>query len=400
MGVKIQKPGDPGHPGGNRRTYVRVNYQGQRKTRVFNTSKGAEGYAARVEALLKLGNIAAVFTDPTPSTDAAPPVTFKEATERWLAVDGAAWKAGTLDSYQNIVAAHLLPAFGPRPVDSIRPDDLEAWWAGVRRRGLSRKHLGNIRNVVVGIFRRAVAGGLLPRNPADALRGRLGREDREVRQAEWLTAPELTRLLAAASAHAPRYHPFFLVQATGGLRFGEALGLQVGDVDRARGCLLVRRSIRKHRITSPKSGKARTVYLPASTVEGLGRWLEVVQAEAAVRGREPLWLFPGPTSGEPVDDALPRAAFRRCLKAAGITRRVRLHDLRHGYASLAIQAGVPLLKVSRQLGHASVAITADVCGHLAPDAGQEVAATWEGILAPAPEAPGRNPGATSASGTA
>lgn len=59
---------------------------------------------------------------------------------------------------------------------------------------------------------------------------------------------------------------------------------------------------------------------------------------------------------------------------------------------LALQRGVPLLQVSRQLGHASIAITADVYGHLAPDAGQEVAAAWEAILT----APGRNPRATPA----
>ncbi len=46
MGVKIQKPGDPGHPGGNGRTYVRGNHAGRRKTRTFNTAKGAESYAA------------------------------------------------------------------------------------------------------------------------------------------------------------------------------------------------------------------------------------------------------------------------------------------------------------------------------------------------------------------
>ena len=85
MGVKIQKPGEPGHPGGNRRTYVRVNHQGHRKTRVFNSKKGAEEYAAQVEALLKLGKVADVFTDPAPTT---PAPTFKEASERWWAVDG------------------------------------------------------------------------------------------------------------------------------------------------------------------------------------------------------------------------------------------------------------------------------------------------------------------------
>ncbi|HWU37294.1 MAG TPA: hypothetical protein VN203_06545, partial [Candidatus Acidoferrum sp.] len=54
--------------------------------------------------------------------------------------------------------------------------------------------------------------------------------------------------------------------------------------------------------------------------------------------------------------------------------------LRHTYASLALQRGVPLLTVSRQLGHGSIAITADVYGHLAPEATREAATTWDAIL--------------------
>lgn len=87
-----------------------------------------------------------------------------------------------------------------------------------------------------------------------------------------------------------------------------------------------------------------------------------------------------------------REALRRALRAAGIRRPVRLHDLRHTYASLALHRGVPLLTVSRQLGHASIAVTADVYGHLAPDATREAAAAWEAILT----APTRNARATPA----
>ena len=81
-----------------------------------------------------------------------------------------------------------------------------------------------------------------------------------------------------------------------------------------------------------------------------------------------------------MDEAPIRVAFRRCLQAAGIPRTLRLHDLRHTYASLALQRGVPLLVVSRQLGHASIAITADVYGHLIPEATRAAADAVEAIL--------------------
>lgn len=391
MGVVVQRPGDPGHPGGSRRIYVRVNYKGHRKTRVFNSAKAAENYATTVEALLKLGKVEDVFSVHAPPPEPSPAVTFAQAAERWLAVDGADLKAGTLDTYGDALRKHLLPAFGPHPLEAITAADMETWWAALRRQGYSHAHLTTIRAVLAGIFRRAVASGLLQRNPADAIAGRLGREDREVRQVEWLTEPELQRLLMEAERRELRAYPLLLILASTGVRIGEALGFQVGDVNLAQSKLYVRRAVRKGRVGSPKSGKPRTVDVPPVTVAVLRGWLDVVRAEAAVRGEEPLWLFPS-SSGLPQDDGLARQALQRALLAAGIRRRVRLHDLRHTYSSLALQRGVPLLTVSRQLGHAGIAVTADVYGHLAPDATREAADAWEAILTE----PGRNPPATPA----
>ncbi|MFI5338446.1 MAG: tyrosine-type recombinase/integrase [Candidatus Methylomirabilales bacterium] len=378
MGVKIQKPGEPGHPGGNRRTYVRVNFKGHRKTRVFNSKRAAEEYADQVEALLKLGKVDDVFMEPTPAPD-VPASTFQEAAEHWWAVDGTTLKGGTQDTYRNILDKHLLPPLGPRVLSDISVGDVEAWWASLRGTGLSHKRLRTIRGVLAGIFKRAVVGGLLGRNLADAIAGRMGKEDREVRQVEWLTEPELTKVLTVAKEREPSYYPFFLTIVSTGMRLGETLGLQVGDVDLDRGKLAVRRSIRKHRIGSPKSGKPRTVDVPPATVAVLQDWIDTIRAEAAVRGQEATWLFPGKT-GAPREDKCFVPALRRILKPAGILRPLRVHDLRHTYASLALQRGVPLLVVSRQLGHSTIAITADTYGHLAPDATREAATAWEAIL--------------------
>mgnify|MGYP001596272611 FL=1 len=81
-------------------------------------------------------------------------------------------------------------------------------------------------------------------------------------------------------------------------------------------------------------------------------------------------------------------AFRRALRAAGI-RKVRPHDLRHTYATLAIMAGVPLLTVSRQLGHASIAITADVYAHAVPGGNRAAAEAMEEALSRAQTHPPR-----------
>lgn len=334
MGVRIQRPGDPGHPGGNRRVYVRVNHEGLRKTRVFNTSKAAEEYASTVEAMLKLGQIEGVFPTPELVTPPPPTPTFAEAKERWLAVDGATFKGGTLDSYRNILKVHVSPVFDHAAMATITRTDVEGWWAGILAKKLSVQRLMNIRSVVVGVFRRAVKSGMIVSNPADVIAGHLGREDREVRQAEWLTEMELRNTLAVAVGR-ERLYPALLTLASTGIRLGEGLGLQVGDVDLERNRLSIRRSVRKRHVGSPKSRKPRTVDVPPSTAAVLKGWIAIIRAEAAVRGVEASWLFPG-TDGNPQDGILVRQAFRRCLEAAGIPRKLRLHDLRHTYASLAI----------------------------------------------------------------
>jgi len=391
MGVKVQKPGDPGHPGGNRRVYVRVNFMAHRKTRIFNSVKAAEAYALAIEAKLKLGDPGDLFAKPAPPPVPKRVVTFRQAAERWLAIEGAEVKRNTNDTYESILKLHILPTFGPRPLPDITVTEVADWWAGIQARHFSRKHMVNIRTVLGHIFRRAVVSGILPRNPAEAIRGRVGREDREVRQVEWLTETELTRFLEVVERQEPRHYSFLLLLATTGMREGEALGLQVGDVDQERLKLAIRRAIRKHRVGSPKSGKARTVDVPPWSMGVLRGWIATIRAEAAVRGQEATWLFPS-ASGKPMDEAPMRRAFRRSLKAAGILRPLRVHDLRHTYASLALQRGVDLLVVSRQLGHKSIAITADVYAHLTPTATRAAADAFEAILT----TPRRNPDATPA----
>ncbi len=397
MGVKLQRPGESGHPGGNRRIFVRVNHRGKRKTRVFNTTKAAEAYASQVEAWLKIGEAEKVFAPPAPPPEFAHVPTFEDAVERWERLDAVTVSPGTRDTYCNIIRRRLLPTFGGKPLADITLRAVEDWWARQLSAGYSQAHLTNMRNVAVAVFRRAVLSGLAASNPTEGIQGRLPKHAGEVRQAEWLTPAELTAVLARATVLEPRHYPMLLVLGTCGLRFGEAWGLQVGDLDVPGGRLYVRRSIRKHVVGSPKTRQARTVSVPPTTMAVLGDWIVQVRAEAALAGWEALWLFPGAT-GRPIEDKAVRRAFTRCLAAAGLTRRIRLHDLRHTVASLAIQQGVPLLVVSRQLGHASVSITADIYGHLAPDATRQAADALEAVINPLPDPTAggaiRNPRAT------
>jgi integrase len=157
-------------------------------------------------------------------------------------------------------------------------------------------------------------------------------------------------------------------------RLGEACALQWDDLDVAGRFLEVRRTVsyRAQRciIGSPKSGQARRVDVPEALVARLHERMTVREAAAAVAGLElSHWIFPAPSNADkPMNGAFLRfKVWYRLLRLAGL-RGVRLHELRHTYASLLLQAREPIDYVKAQLGHSSIHVTVDRYGHFIPGA--------------------------------
>jgi integrase len=124
---------------------------------------------------------------------------------------------------------------------------------------------------------------------------------------------------------------------------------------------------------APKSGKARRVDLPEVMVARLRTRKSICEAEAVVTGREASpWVFPAPSDpSKPMNGAFVRyKVWYRVLRRAGV-RQVRVHDLRHTYASLLLEAGEPMLYVKEQLGHSTIQTTVDLYGHVKPGKNRE-----------------------------
>ena len=171
-----------------------------------------------------------------------------------------------------------------------------------------------------------------------------------------LTPAEVSRLIAATD---PNWRAAIAVLAYGGLRLGELLGLQWGDVELDRGRLLVQRQLEAGTGTlrEPKTkAGTRFVELPSFAINALREW------KAGCPISELDLCFPG-SRGGPMDDRNSRSrVFYPALRRAKL-RRIRVHDLRHGAASFAISTGADIATVSRQLGHANVAITLSTYAH-------------------------------------
>jgi integrase len=362
--------------------WVFISHQNKRKARRVGTGepgkRAAYQAAEKIQAKLVLGDLSVL----APRQVAKPAPNFQDVAAGWEQVIGPDLKRGTRLTYACAIHARLNPAFGILPMTDVTEERVEAWWVKLRTEGLSKKTLGNLRSILRAICRRAVSLKLLSSNPVDRIEGRLGRAQGEIKKtSDYLTAEDLTTFLATAERVCPAEYPILLIMATGGLRVGEALGLQVGDLDGMNSQITIRRSVRRGYVDSPKSGKAGVVDVPPITMAVLQRVRDIRKVEAAVAGTEPRWLFPSRVRTDtPLTPEAVGLAMRKVLLAAGI-RRIRVHDLRHSYATLAIQAGVPILNVSRQLRHASIAITADVYAHAVPGGNRVAADVMEAILA-------------------
>ncbi len=146
-----------------------------------------------------------------------------------------------------------------------------------------------------------------------------------------------------------RYRVFFLTVYSMGLRLGEGLSLEVGDIDGTR-----------HRvhIRAAKGGKDRYVPLPKVTLEVLRRYWAT--------HRHPRLLFPNPTGGAqrmrhaagPMDRGGVQAAMKAAVADCGLQRKITLHSLRHGYTTHLLELGVDLREIQTLLGHARPETTA------------------------------------------
>lgn len=184
-----------------------------------------------------------------------------------------------------------------------------------------------------------------------------------------LSREEIGGLLAAAEG---KWRLLFSVAVFTGLRLSELLGLRWVDLDLDTGVVRVRAQLTRSRRdedgvrTGPElvEPKTRAAIREVVLMPTLGKALREARLAAppALSGDD-AFVFCS-AAGRPLDQANVRRALRSALDAAGIGRRVTMHELRHAFASALIASGRDVVFVSRQLGHASPAITLAVYAHL------------------------------------
>lgn len=297
--------------------------------------------------------------------------TFGDVAEDWYAQGPAKrdWSASTRVGYRSVLDAHLLPAFGLRRIDSITAVQFERWRDGLAADGKrSRKTVNNIATQAHAIFEHAVDYFGLAANVASKVK-RL-REPKGPKRLDFYSPREVDRLAAAAARGAHRDPSrravsdreralrieedqqdaaIYLTAAMAGLRRSELLALLWSDVDFAHSLIRVQEGYSAQEHGQPKSRRSHTVPMAdklAVTLEALKqRGHHTAASDHVFVGR----------SGGPLDGSALRRRYLATCNAARL-RPLRFHDLRHTFASVAINVAT-VVQVQAWMGHADLSTT-------------------------------------------
>jgi integrase len=286
-----------------------------------------------------------------------------------------------------LVRAHLTPALGSRQLQKLSPADLNSFYAQLLtsgrchgKGGLSPRTVRLIHVVLHRALRDAVRQGTASRNVAS-----LSDPPRAVRhEMTCWDAGQLRTFLAATEGH--RLSSCFLLLALKGLRRGEALGLRWADLDLDQGRLAIRQALimvdRRVVVSEPKTSRSRRQLAIEPVIVAALRARRVRQAQDRLAfgpGYVDSDLVFTEPSGSWVHPQHLSEEFERLVKAAELPR-IRLHDLRHTFATLALGQGAGLWQVADLLGHSSTAVTDAVYRHAIPAATQQAGALVAELL--------------------
>ena len=306
-------------------------------------------------------------------------VTVEEFLDHWLktAVKPKV-RAKTYSDYAAMLRRYIRPAIGARMLTSVSPLEIQSAYQGMIDRNLSARTIRYAHSVLRAAIRQAVRWQLLLADPTQGVQ--LPSPQR--REISVLTTEQARTFLKAALLTPQAC--LFAVALTTGMRPSEYLGLCWRDIDWDRGTVSIVRTIHKHEgqwiFADTKRVRSRRIVKMQTWVLELLKKLRNIADEAAACASEFADLIFTTARGEPINEEyLVKKHFKPLLQEAGLPN-IRLYDLRHTFATLALTVGVAPKVVSEQLGHASAAFTLDTYSHVLPHMQEEAAAKMEAAL--------------------
>lgn len=345
----------------------------------YRTRKEAEVARAKIVGELHEGS----YSEPVK-------LTFSDwVIDRWLPTMRTQVKPSTFESYSRNARQHVLPRIGGRQLRDIGPGQLNTLYADLLDHGrqngdggLSPKTVRYIHTIVHKALADARDAGLVASNIAERAKPPRPRAMAPTELRFWKPA-ELRTFFDLVRGH--RLVAAWHVSAMTGMRRGEVLGLRWGDVDLDAARIHVRQALVSVAyelvMSTPKNHRARVIDLDAGTVDQLRQHQKrqaLGRAEWGADYDDHDLVF-CKENGEPLHPQTYSQAFERLVAGSSLPR-IRLHDLRHTHATIALSAGIPPKVISERLGHESPAFTLKQYAHVIPGMQAEAAQQIAGLV--------------------
>ena len=338
-----------------------VNWKGERKQkckRGFATKKEAQEW----ERMFQLQN----------SSDLD--MSFEAFTELYIRDVKNRLKENTWLTKEHIIRTKILPFFGKLKISEISTKEIITWqnemlaYRDEKKKPYSQTYLKTLHNQLSAIFNHAVRYYELRSNPAAKV-GNMGSE--EHREMLFWTKEEYKKFSFEMMDKPVSFYAFEMLYWCG-IREGELLALTPADFDFGKETVTINKSYQRLHgedvITTPKTKKSnRTIKMPHFLCEEMQEYLSMLYG---LKKKDRIFT---------VTKSYLHHEMDRGAKAAGV-KRIRIHDLRHTFASLLINQDVPLINVSNFLGHSDLSTTANIYAHLDKASKQASAAVISDIL--------------------
>jgi len=300
--------------------------------------------------------------------------------DQWLDAVKPSLRPRTFSSYSDLLRLHVRPLIGKVALAKLTPREVQSLVNDRLAAGLSPRTVQYVHAVLRRALGHAEKWGLVGRNVARLVDGP------RVPHAEIhpLTPDEARQLLAFVRGSPDE--ALYTVAIAIGLRQGEALGLRWVDLDleNARASVVQTVITVKHevQIGDPKTAKGtRAVELDPATVAALREHRKRQATERLQMGAG--WTDHGLVfchiEGGPLHPERFSRTFADRSRQLGLPS-IRLHDLRHTWATLALETGVHPKVVQERLGHANISITMDIYSHVTEALHSDAAAKVAGVI--------------------
>ena len=310
-------------------------------------------------------------------------LTLREFLAEWLQTVLSSNSKGTHINYSWTVRKRILPHMGDINLMDLRPDRIQRFYQRLQNEGASNHAVRVTHKTLRVALNHAVKLGLIGRNPCSGTTP----PKPEQTEMKFYDDHQIKHLLKTAREIEDRFYSLYFIAIHTGMRLSELIGLKWEDVNWDLSTIQVKRQIMHlkgggYLFTEVKSKSGnRSIILGKQALEILKvhkRDQQIIINSAGENWTNEDLVFPS-NVGTPVTGSNIRRAMRKLLEASRLPK-IRFHDLRHTAASLMLNHGIPVLIVSKRLGHSKPSITIDVYGHLIPSQQEEAAILMDNLM--------------------